>query len=222
MVAKRLIRPPPQQKPTAPTLPLAPELGEIGEARLGIGCRQRRVEIGEHVARLVLVLGRAAERRQEVRRQRDKTFQCHTARHVTNMRIEATVFVDDDDAAELAGRILRTDEIPLHLALAAGVGDILAFHPVVVGGDDLGTRLVGGKQRRDGGGSSGRARKLRQLFHEAPTIERQMRIFVIGVDHRLRHDGLVRAHGPVLPIFLRQPARCRKPPADKIGRRVAA
>ncbi len=63
-----------------------------GDLRRGI----LGLEIGEHVARLVFVGRRAAERRQHVDRKRQKAFKRDTARDVLDVRIEPAVFMDDD------------------------------------------------------------------------------------------------------------------------------
>ena len=181
--------PPPQQKPTAPTLPLlefvALEEGDRGDAVGGGLCR---VELLEHFARLLLVGRRAPERRQIVDRQRHEALERHATRDILGMRVEAAVLVHDDDGAELAALVCRTREIAHHLALGARPLDVLGLQPGVVGRHDLGTRRICGKQRRDRRRGGARACQLGQLFHEIAPVQRQMRVFVIGIDHRLR-DG---------------------------------
>ena len=61
------------------------------------------------------------------------------------MRVEASVLMDDDDGTQLASRILRLHQITLHVAAAAGIGDILAGQAIVIFGDDFGGGLVGGQ-----------------------------------------------------------------------------
>jgi hypothetical protein len=56
----------------------------------------------ERRARLVLVRRRAAEGRKRVGRQRGETFERNAPRHVLDVRVEAAVLVDDDDAGRFA------------------------------------------------------------------------------------------------------------------------
>ena len=84
----------------------------IGDVVLGI-------DPGDDPARLVLVRGRAADRRQEIRGERDEALERRAPRHVLDMGIEAAVLVDHDDARQLAAGVRRAREIGLHLAARA-------------------------------------------------------------------------------------------------------
>lgn len=103
--------------------------------------------------------------------------------------------MDDDDGAELSRLAGRLDQIALHLAGAAGIGDVLAFHAGIVFGDDSRLGGVRRQKRRDRGRRRARSGKPGQLLHEAAAIERQMRVFVIGIDHRLGDGGLCLSGG---------------------------
>ncbi len=54
----------------------------------------RAVELALHLASLVVCAWVAAQRRQPVRRERQKAFGGHAARHVFDVGIQAAVFVD--------------------------------------------------------------------------------------------------------------------------------
>ncbi|MGY2996204.1 hypothetical protein ACVWWD_005011 [Mesorhizobium sp. URHB0026] len=166
---------------------------------IAIGHGLRRIEFPEHVARLVLVSGRTAERRQEVRRERHEPFQGHAPGDVADMRVETPVFMDDDDRAELAGLVRGFDQIALHLAAAAGIGDVLALYAGIGLGHDRRLGRVRRQHRRDGGRRRARSGKPGQLLHEAAAIQRQMRVFVIGIDHCLGDDGFGGDVGHGLP-----------------------
>ena len=129
--------------------------------------------------------GRAAERRQEVGRQRNETLKRKPPRDVADVRVQAAILVDDDDGRQLAVLVGRMHEIALHLAVCAGPCDVLCRQPFIVGRHDLRRGGTCRQQRRDGGCGRPRTCQPGELVHEAATVERQMGVFVIGVDHRL-------------------------------------
>ena len=180
--------PPPQQKPMAPTLPFVMSL-DLQERNGGdrIGDRLRPVERADHLARLLLVLRRAAGRRQEIRRERQKAFERHAARHVLDMRIKPAVLVDHDHRRELSGRVGRARQIAAHrLPVGAGPGDRLGLQPRIVFRHDRRPRLARREHRRDRRRSRRRSGQPLELVHEIATIERQMRVVVVDLDHLLR------------------------------------
>ena len=155
--------------------------------RDGIGDRLRPVERADHLARLVLVLRRAAGRRQEIRRERQKAFERHAPRHVLDVRIEPAVLVHHDDRRQRPGGIGRPHQIAAHrLPFGARPGDRLGLHPRIVLRDDRRARLVGGEHRRDRRRGRRRAGQPLQLLHEIAAVERQMRVVVVELDHLLR------------------------------------
>ena len=56
----------------------------------------------DHVAGLVVILGRAAQAMQIIGSQDGKAFHCHAPRHILDVRIKAAIFMDDDDAGIFA------------------------------------------------------------------------------------------------------------------------
>ena len=89
--------PPPQQKPTAPTLPVDSGWCSRNGTAAAMRCAvSSGIERGDHVAALVLVGRRAAERRQHVDREAEKAFEREPPRDVLDVRIEPAVLVDDD------------------------------------------------------------------------------------------------------------------------------
>ncbi len=155
--------------------------------RIGLGC----VECADHLPRLVLVIGCPTVRRQEIGRKRDETFERHAARNVSYVRVQATILVNDDDGGKLARGIGGSDEISLHFAVGAGIGDVLSLDTLVRLGDHFGFGTVGSQHRRDCGSGRSRTRERRQSLHETAAIQSEMGIFVIGIDHRLGDDRLV-------------------------------
>ena len=168
---------------------------------------ERSGEVGgrtDDLARLVLVGGSAAERRQEVGRQRDEAFQRESPGDVADMRVEPAILVDDDDGRQLVRHPGGPREIALHLAGTARIGDVLAGDARIVLRDHRGLRRIRREKRRDHGRRRPAAGQPRQLLHEAAPVERQVGVFVIGVDHRLR-DNL--SHHHFLPCRLSLPER---------------
>ena len=142
-----------------------------------------------HVARLVLVGGRAAGGRQEIGRERDEAVERQAARDVLDMRIEAAVLVDHDHRPETrAGR--RLGEISLHRAALAGIAHgsrrdarIVGLHHGRLGARDLSS------------GNSGAAAavppaKARKPIEEDAPFERCVGVFVVELDDALVHVRL--------------------------------
>jgi hypothetical protein len=175
---------------------------EEGDRRHAVGGRLAGRQLPEHLARLVLVGRRAAERRQEVGRQRDEAFQRQAPGDVADVGVEAAVLVHDDDGRQLGGRPGGLRQIALHLARTARIGDVLGCHALVVLGDHRRLRRVRRQQRRDRCGRRAGAGELRQLLHEAAPVQRQVGVFVVGVDHRLRDRGTRHGFPPSWPLAL--------------------
>ncbi len=132
----RLMTPPPQQKPTAPTLPV--EFGMVLEERHRGGGATRGLvglEIGEHIARLVLVGWRAAIGRQHVGGEGEKAFEREPPRDVLDVRVEAAVLVDDEHCRAL-GAPFEPRQIAADLHAARVIQGGADGEPRVVGRDD--------------------------------------------------------------------------------------
>ena len=89
---------------------LGPALQDGGggdEVLAGLGL----VELGERLARLVLVAGIAAERRQRIGRERHEVVQREAARDVLDVRIQAAVLVHHQHARQLARGRLRPRQV---------------------------------------------------------------------------------------------------------------
>ena len=58
------------------------------------------VDLAEHLAAFVVVTGKAAQRGEPVRRKRHEVREGEPPRDVLDMRIQAAIFVDDDNAGQ--------------------------------------------------------------------------------------------------------------------------
>src|SRR3546814_2630372 len=76
--------------------------------------------MADHLARLVLVGGRAAGRRQEVDSQGDETLQRHAPDDVLDVRVEAAVLVDDQHRRQPAHVAGGARHVARQLAMGAG------------------------------------------------------------------------------------------------------
>ena len=95
------------------------------------------------VARCVFVGRRAANQRQEIRRERQESFQREAPRDILDMRVEAAVFVNGNNGRTLAlGR--RANEVAVDLAMGRIVGDALRRQAPVIGGDGRGDTMADG------------------------------------------------------------------------------
>src|SRR5262249_53395926 len=135
-----------------PDLAVAPAvLAEILRRRHAI-CRYiRYFQLVEQVAYFVVVRRCASERREEVWREREESFDGETAGDILYMRIEPAVLVNYHDPWKLPLRVRRRCEVTRNVATAAVKAHFLGRHPLVVGGHNRGLRAVGGNQRRDRG-----------------------------------------------------------------------
>src|SRR3546814_19285916 len=79
--------------------------------------------MADHLARLVLVGGRAAGRRQEVDSQGDETLQRHAPDDVLDVRVEAAVLVDDQHRRQPAHVAGGARHVARQLALGGEGGN---------------------------------------------------------------------------------------------------
>ena len=182
--------PPPQQKPTAPTLPvdfrvMLEERHRRGDAMRGLV----GVERADHVARLVLVGRRAAERREHVDRVGEEAFERDAARDVLDVRIEPAVLVDDDDRRALSLRFeprqIAADGVP-----AGVIGHAVDRQPRIVGRNDRRARIIVLQQRQQRQRRRARAGDLRQPVEERAAVDAAMGEAVVEIDDALVHGTL--------------------------------
>jgi hypothetical protein len=164
---------------------LAVALGQGAQRREGgdeILARLFLIELLEEFAGLVLVAGIAAERREAVGREGDEIGQRETARNVGDMRVEAAIFMHDENDGELAGRLRRLHQIALHrpIALGRGIFDRLADDARVIFRDLLGF----GEARLQRVERRGRAQtELAGAVEKAATIDVAMDVEIEGFEN---------------------------------------
>jgi hypothetical protein len=168
--------PPPQQKPTAPTLPVD--------------------SAWDHLARLVLVGGRAAERREHIDRQCQEAFQRKPARHVLDMRVEAAVFVDDKDGRAF-DFVLAAHQLPRDLCAGGVIRRRVDGKPRIIRRDHRCPGVIVLQQRQQRGGGRGRAGEFGQPIEEIAPAHAAMGECVVAVDDLLVERRAIM----LLPIF---------------------
>ena len=141
----------------APTLPFDP--GSFASAATA-ACEKATglfgLERADHVARLVLVVGRAALRRQIVAAEGDEAFLGHAPRHVLDVRVEAAVLVDHEHGGIGSFRRLGA---PDSLDARRDLRHLGPDRRVVLG-NDLGVGIIvleHGEQRRGRRGAAGKS-----------------------------------------------------------------
>ncbi len=114
--------------------------------------------------------------RQAVRGDGLEALKRHPPGDVLGVGVETPVFVDDDDARELAGA-LQTGGVGAHISRRAGVLDISRLQPRVVLGDDLHRRAAAFAARQPSGSGGRPARDQGELFQEPPAVHLSTRVF---------------------------------------------
>jgi hypothetical protein len=94
----------------------------LRQARRGdeVLARLALLQLGEQLARLVLVAGVAAEREQRVGREGDEAVQRQPARDVLDVRVQAAVLVHHQHQRQRAGGLRRPHQVAARLAVALG------------------------------------------------------------------------------------------------------
>ena len=159
------------------------------------GCDAARgvagIERADHVAGLVLIGRRAAERREHIDRQAEEAFERDAARDVLDVRIETAVLVDDDDGRAFA---LRFE--PRQSAADARAGRVIRYRvdgePRIVGRDHRGAGVIVLQQRQQRQRRRARSGDLGQPVEEVAAVDAAMREAVVKVDNALIHGRLRR------------------------------
>ena len=100
--ASELAMPPPKQKPGDAELAGAVGTGLQPHGRgVEVLGHLRAIDLAEQLAALLVVAGIAADRREAVRRERHEVLEREPPRDVLDVRVEAAVLVDDEDARQL-------------------------------------------------------------------------------------------------------------------------
>ena len=148
------------------------------------------IELADHLPRPVLVLGRAAERGEEIGGERDEALERHAPGNVLDVRVEAAVLVDHYDPGERSGGVGRPDQVAGHLAASARKSHLLGGDPGVVGRDDRRLGVVVLEQRQSGGRGRRTAREHREAVHEHPAADPLVGVVVVQIDDLLTHRAL--------------------------------
>ena len=104
MVARTLDWPPPKQNPVTQTLPFESAFVFSHCAELTKSCDQLGlVDLGEQHAAFIVVARITAGCRQCIRCKRNKVLEREPPRNVFGMRIQSSIFVDDEYGRQLGG-----------------------------------------------------------------------------------------------------------------------
>ena len=181
--------PPPQQKPTAPTLPFdsawAARNGTAAAIRATVAVRSSAPIISRALSSSAGVPPPARER---VHREGQEALDGHAPRHVLDVRVQAAVLVDHEHRRALAAA-LQPGEVAVHARAGRVVADGLGGEPRVVLVDDRRVRVVVLEHGQERGGGRGTAAELRQALEQLAPAHGAVRELVVQVDHPLVHRG---------------------------------
>ena len=191
-VASMLAIPPPKQNPTTPILPV--QSGRLlSHAAAGdeILADLLLVELGEQLARLVLVARIAAERRQRVGREGHEALERDATSDVLDVRIQPAVLVHHQDAGELAGGRGGPDQVATHLPLAPGrrVLDHAGLEALVVLRDLLGLGEARAERIEEHRGGHAADGVLGRALEEAAAVDVAVHVLVEEVQEFLVEIG---------------------------------
>jgi len=86
------------------------------DRRNRIGDGVGSIESADHLARLILIRGRAARRWEEVGAERDEAFERRLPHDVLDVRIKVAILVDHEHRRQLAAGLCRSRQIALDVA----------------------------------------------------------------------------------------------------------
>ena len=175
----------------------ARRLPEDAQGRFDVMRGLIRVQLGDHVAGLVLVGRRAAIRRQQIDRVGCEAFESEPAHNVLDVRIEAAVLVNDDHRGVLRiafGARHVGGDVRRRSVEVDGVGD----EARVVRRHSVGAGVIVLQERQQRQRRGGRPGNRTQPFEELAAVEPAMCKFVVEVDDALVHAGLSN-HLPISP-----------------------
>src|ERR1019366_8494652 len=109
-------------------------------------------------------------------------------RHVFNVGVETTVFVDDQDGGDLSRYLGGTNVIAANAAVAIRRrhGDVLGLEPLVVGRDLLRERVVGPEALPKSQGGYAADRELLRAIEECTAVDLAVNVTVEQVQQLLR------------------------------------